>query len=112
MKKAILIILSLLIITCLFSVTALAAPAEIMFLRAGGAIGGGGGGGGGHFRAHLFRDAFDGTEGMSVGERLAALGYYVIVYLFYAAFCTKPLKSFCYCILNTHIITPSYNGIG
>ena len=57
-----------------------------MFLRAGGAIGGGGGGGGGgHFRSHLFRDAFDGTEGMSVGEGLAALGYYVIVYLLYAA---------------------------
>ena len=53
MKKAILIIISILLLSCLFASTALAAPAESMLLRAGGSVGGEGGGGfGGFSRSH------------------------------------------------------------
>ena len=44
LKKAVLIILSVIVILSVFSVTVLAAPVEGQLLRAGGSIGGGGGG--------------------------------------------------------------------
>lgn len=86
MKKAVLIILSIFIIACLFSVTALAAPAESILLRAGGSIGGGGGGGFGssYSRRRTLRNLLDNADEMTGKEFFSAFGVIILAYIGYA----------------------------
>lgn len=82
MKKAVLIILSVIVILSVFSVTALAAPADSMLLRAGGAIGGGGGGGISSFRRHRTSEAARSLSDMTGNEMLGALLFYLIYFAY------------------------------
>ena len=84
MKKAILIIISILLLSCLFASTALAAPAESMLLRAGGSVGGGGGGGfGGFSRSHSDSKTAAKLKDMTGNDMLGMFLFYLLYFAFY-----------------------------
>lgn len=84
MKKAALIVLSLIVIISLCSITALAAPADSMLLRAGGSVGGGGGGGfGGFARRHKTSKMAQGLKDMTGSEVAGAVLFYIIYLAYY-----------------------------
>lgn len=84
MKKAILIIISILLLSCLFASTALAAPAESMLLRAGGSVGGGGGGGfGGFSRSHSDSKTAAKLKDMTGNDMFGMFLFYLLYFAFY-----------------------------
>lgn len=84
MKKAALIIISVLLLSCLFATVAFAAPAEAQLLRAGGSGGGGGGfggfGGGRFFGRNSIFDFLADSENMEGGELAFGLLAYIALY--------------------------------
>ena len=84
MKKAILIIISILLLSCFFALTAFAAPAEAQLLRAGGAVGGGGGGGfGGFSRSHRSSKTAENLKDMTGNDMFGMFLFYLLYFAFY-----------------------------
>ena len=83
MKKAVLIIISVLLLSCLFATVAFAAPAEALLLRAGGSVGGGGSGGfGGFFGRHHTSKTAGNLKEMTGSELLGTVLFYGLYFVY------------------------------